>query len=143
MRITPRNRLQIMSLGSHPQGSDVSAESWVHYRQAFRRFAATIRTIQTVTEQPNIDQVAIDEAILRWETARAHYINCRNTLALLLLPAPRRGILRTCLTYSPGSDSERVRAIAELLWQTAGKPPGTAETDWYRAERIVRRASPV
>lgn len=42
----------------------------------------------------------------------------------------------------PAADSiqTRVREVAELRWELAGKPEGTAEEDWYRAEEIVRLA---
>jgi len=33
-----------------------------------------------------------------------------------------------------------VSEIAELRWELAGKPEGTADENWYRAEDIVRRA---
>ena len=47
---------------------------------------------------------------------------------------------------APASDSiqpqaNRVREIAELRWELAGKPEGTDDENWYRAEEIVRRAT--
>jgi hypothetical protein len=33
-----------------------------------------------------------------------------------------------------------VPAIAELIWESAGRPDGTAEEDWRRAEAIVKCA---
>jgi len=42
---------------------------------------------------------------------------------------------------SEEATTERVRDIAELLWETAGRPEGTADEDWRAAEAIVRRAS--
>ena len=121
----------------------MSTAAWNDYRLAFRKFAASVQKIQTLTAEPNVDQAAIDEAILESEKARTHYTICRNTLAQRLLPAPRRSVLAPHLTDSSQLDSERVRKVAELVWETSGKPNGTAETDWYRAERIIRRAAEV
>ena len=36
--------------------------------------------------------------------------------------------------------TKEVRPIAELLWESAGRPDGTADRDWRRAEEIVREA---
>ena len=46
----------------------------------------------------------------------------------------------------PGKDppqavKERVKSIAELLWESAGRPEGTADEDWRLAEEIVKRAA--
>ena len=35
---------------------------------------------------------------------------------------------------------QRVKGLAELFWELAGKPQGSAEDHWYRAERVVRHA---
>jgi hypothetical protein len=37
-----------------------------------------------------------------------------------------------------GRDEARVKSIAELLWELKGKPQGSADDDWYRAERVAR-----
>ena len=34
-----------------------------------------------------------------------------------------------------------MREVAELRWELAGKPEGTDDENWYRAEEIVRRAA--
>jgi hypothetical protein len=41
------------------------------------------------------------------------------------------------------SDSiyNRIREVAELRWELAGKPEGTDDENWYRAEDIVRRST--
>jgi hypothetical protein len=38
-------------------------------------------------------------------------------------------------------EQRRVRETAQLLWELAGKPVGTADSDWHRAEHLVRAAS--
>jgi len=41
----------------------------------------------------------------------------------------------------PQAITERVKSIAELLWESAGRPEGTADDDWRLAEDIVKRAA--
>ena len=62
-------------------------------------------------------------------------------------PGARDALVRSLLPASaPAAPDQRhdhvqdVQAIAELLWESAGRPTGTAEEDWRRAEAIVRRA---
>lgn len=80
----------------------------------------------------NPDWQAIDRALLELEKARVNYNHQRDVLAQQLLSFPVR--------RAPDSTS-RVREIAELRWELAGKPEGTDEENWYRAEEIVRRAT--
>ena len=80
----------------------------------------------------NPEWQAIDRALLELEKARVNYNHQRDVLAQLLLSFPVR--------RAPDSTS-RVREIAELRWELAGKPEGTDEENWYRAEEIVRRAT--
>lgn len=60
-----------------------------------------------------------------------------------------RDALLQSLTRNPGPEPRRgtakehhadVQALAELLWESAGRPTGTAEEDWRRAEEIVQCA---
>ncbi len=82
----------------------------------------------------NPDSAAIEEALLELEKARVEYNFRRDILAESLmadrtLPEPR------------ADHDSRVRPIAELLWESAGRPTGTADLDWRRAEEIVREAA--
>ena len=80
----------------------------------------------------NPDWQAIDAALLELEKARVNYSHRRDVLAQQLLNSA---------LPSPASVSDRVRQVAELRWELAGKPEGTDEENWYRAEEIVRRAT--
>lgn len=115
-----------------------SAEAWEKYRQAFRDFAKSIQTLQRLMEHPNPEQGAIGYAVLESERTRAIYVRYRNALAQQLLRAAHHDAVANDLYKSPENTSVRVHEIAELLWKAAGKPDGTAEKDWYRAEEIVR-----
>ncbi len=89
------------------------------------------------TENP--DWKAIDAALLEMEKARVEYNRCRDVVAQQLLSEQRPALHATGNSTEPPAD--RVRAIAELRWELAGRPDGTAEENWYRAEEIVRQAT--
>jgi len=115
------------------------AEAWRAYKAAFHDFSESVRRLQTMTTGPHPDRAAIEAALLEVERARVIYETSRDVLAQELLPASRRADLAH--EDSEEATTERVRDIAELLWETAGRPEGTADEDWRAAEAIVRRAS--
>ena len=117
------------------------ADSWRNYRAAFDEFSERVKDVQNLTAHPNPDQGAIDIALLELEKARVTYNASRDALAQQLLPAPVREILPTVMPDSAAAYADRIRGFAQLLWEGAGKPDGTAEEDWRRAEEIVRRAT--
>ena len=106
------------------------ADVWRGYRRAFADFSQKARQIQSLTTCANSDQGAIDAALLELEKARQEYSRRRDALARDLLQSGAAD-LRTV-------SAERVRALANLLWEAAGRPEGTAEDDWHRAEELVR-----
>ena len=102
------------------------------YRNAFAEFSQKVRQAQALMAAPGADPQAIDAALLELEQARAIYNRQRDILAQQL---------SNSALPEPASVSDRVKEVAELRWELAGKPEGTAEDDWYRAEDIVRRAA--
>jgi hypothetical protein len=105
------------------------------YRIAFEEFSQQARKFQSLTAQPNLDRAVVDAALLDLEKAHLAYTNCRNVLADQLAHTDvNAGSL------SEQVSADRIRTIAKLLWEVAGKPEGSAREDWYRAEEIVRRA---
>lgn len=111
---------------------------WQEYRRAFHEFSERVRHLQSLTTDPHPDRAAIEAALVEVEKARVVYDERRDALAQHLLRSPRPHIVRT--EDSSEAYAERVRDIAELLWESAGRPAGTADDDWHRAEEIVRRA---
>lgn len=107
------------------------------YRRAFEDFSQRVRQVQSLTAHPSPDRTAIDEALLELERARVAYNVCRDALAQQLLPSSIPAVAE----YSPDAYADHVKAIAELLWEGCGRPAGTADDDWRRAEEIVRRAA--
>jgi len=105
------------------------------YILAFQEYSERAHRLQSLTEQPHHDQAAIDKALLDLEKARLTHNACRDALANALLRCSAFGVPST----RPKTD--RVRAIAGLRWEASGRPEGTAEEDWYRAEDIVTSAA--
>jgi len=107
------------------------------YRNAFSEFARKSQQARALMSASNPDWQAIDAALLDLEKARVNYNQERDLLAQQLSttseqpPAP----------ISISNSTTRVREIAQLRWELAGKPEGTDDDNWYRAEEILRRAT--
>ena len=104
------------------------------YRNAFAEFAQKNRQARALMSAMNPDWPAIDAALLELEKARVIYNQQRDILAQQLLSSSE-------LPDSIEPHSNRVSEIARLRWELAGKPEGTDDENWYRAEDIVRRAT--
>jgi hypothetical protein len=111
------------------------AQALAAYRESFKNFSEKARFIQDMTATRNLDRSLVDAAMLELEKAHSVYVERRNTLAYFLLPSTARDRVG-----APDSKfyKSQVRRVAELLWEVSGRPPGTANDDWYRAEEIVR-----
>jgi len=109
------------------------------YRSAFEDFSRTAQRVQSLTEHPSGDRNAFETALLELEKARLAYNQARDAFVGSLLPgsSPAPGDQRLHIAADYAND---VQTIAELLWEGAGRPTGTAEEDWHRAETIVQRA---
>jgi len=110
----------------------------VTYRAAFEDFSRKAKRVQSLAERQDDDRKAFETALVEMEKAHMAYKEARDALVRWLLPAS---------VQAPPEESEALRthrgdiaAIAELLWEGAGRPSGTAEEDWHRAEAIVERA---
>ena len=106
------------------------------YRYAFEDFSRKAERVQFLTEHPTGDRKTFEAALVELEKAHLAYNQARDAFVQSLLPAsvpaPRD---------HRQDHSRDVRTIAELLWESAGRPTGTAEDDWRRAEAIVKRAA--
>jgi hypothetical protein len=104
------------------------------YRNAFAEFAQKTRQARALMSAANPDWQAIDAALLDLEKARVNYNHRRDILAQQLLSSSQ-------LPEAAQPQPNRVREIAQLRWELAGKPEGTDDENWFRAEDIVRRAT--
>jgi Protein of unknown function (DUF2934) len=111
------------------------------YECAFQEFSDRVRGLQCLTLHPSPDAATIYVALLELEKAHWVYDRCRDALAVELLPASLRGKFHRIEPNSAEAYEDRVRTVARLLWETLGRPEGTADDDWHRAERIVHRAT--
>jgi len=111
------------------------------YRSAFEYFSRQAQHVQLLTEQPSGDRKAFETALLELEKAHLAYNGARDALVNSLLPSPRKTQQDAAVPEHRVQDHRQdVPAIAELLWESAGRPTGTAEEDWRRAEAIVDSA---
>jgi hypothetical protein len=115
---------------------EVSAE--VEYRSAFEDFSRNAQRVQFLTEHPTGDREAFETALLKLEKAHLAYNDARDAFVRTLMPASAGA--QPDPAGASQDHSEDVQAIAELLWEGAGRPTGTAEEDWRRAEAIVKSA---
>ena|SRR5579863_4661808 len=113
--------------------------SWTEYRAAFDRFSIQVHHLQALSAEEKTDPCDVEAALIAVELARQNYNCSRDALARELLQRSTRRIPRSGREL-PGSNRTRVKAMAELVWDLTGRPDGTAEENWYRAENIVRRA---
>ena len=108
------------------------------YRDAFEDFsrkAERRRRHLFRADQVRPIEKAFEAALLELERAHLAYNQARDAFLQSLLPE---------FAQIPAFDNQEhasdVPTLAELLWENAGRPDGTAERDWRRAEAIVKRA---
>ena len=106
------------------------------YRDAFAVFAQRVREARALMAASNPNWQAIDTALLELEKARVNYNQHRDVLAQQLLSS-----IEQAASDSIQPQANRVREIAQLRWELGGKPEGTDDENWFRAEDIVRRAT--
>lgn len=118
----------------------MAASAKDEYRYAFEEFSRKADRVQFLTEHPTGDRKSFEIALLELEKAHLAYNDARDTLVQSLLPV----LVPTAADHGAGlADRDHrgdIQAIAELLWESAGRPTGTAEEDWRRAEAIVKCA---
>jgi hypothetical protein len=113
-----------------------NGELWDEYRATWKAFARQLDELQRRVETGERDR--IESALLGVERARLAHNESRDRLAAHLAGEMVAADRRVSAGGLP--DEARVRKTARLLWEFSGKPHGTAENDWFRAERLVRSA---
>jgi len=115
------------------------------YRYSFEDFSRKAERVQFLAQHPTGDQKAFETALLELEKAHLAYNDARDALVRSLRPTlvpqtPNHRLKGWGDDHRGQDHSADIQAIAELLWESAGRPTGTAEDDWRRAEAIVQRA---
>lgn len=127
-----------MKAASTPIHSVLAAD----YRATFQQYSNKLEALQHLMDAGNQDPARIEAALLEVETARVSHSCARDRLARELI---RSATKLTPLIPQPcsGVSQQHIRDTARLLWELAGKPEGTADVDWRRAEKLVQTASAV
>jgi hypothetical protein len=116
----------------------------IAYRRAFQLFSQKAQQVQALTGASGQDPKVVETALIELQRAHTDYEQCRDAWVKYLLGGPERQALPAAEAL-PRKDAlphnDDVRAIAELLWESAGRPEGTAAEDWRRAEEIIEKAA--
>ena len=127
--LTQPNRLMIMTVS----GMQIDDNLRTAYRATFQEYSSRLDVLQRLMSSAAPDQGRIQAAMVDVENARAAHNSARDRLA--------RELVRPSSPSSAGVDEHQVRETARLLWEIAGRPDGTAECDWQRAEKLVHAAT--
>jgi len=109
-------------------------DAQAEYRHAFEQFSKKAQRVQLLAAQ-NTGGVAFETALLELESAQLAYNQARDAFLRSLQPDSAHIPAVGKIDFQGD-----VPAIAELIWESEGRPEGTAEEDWLRAEAIVKRA---
>jgi hypothetical protein len=103
------------------------------YRTTFQEYSSKLDALQRLMSSGTPDGVTMETALFEVEKARLAHNNARDQLA--------RELVRPPLPAAAKSGEHHVRETARLLWELAGRPEGSAERDWRRAEQLVHAAA--
>jgi len=99
------------------------------YRTTFDEYACKLEVLQRLIDSGT---TSLDVAIHEADSARRAHNAARDRLAAELIAETSLKNMRT---------DDRIRETAQQLWEFAGRPQGTAECDWRRAEKLVLAAT--
>jgi Protein of unknown function (DUF2934) len=116
------------------------AALWRAYCIGFQEFARRVEELESQKTAGHMDRTSVDRALFELERARVHYRQSRDALASALLPGRSSEFAEVQPLTRPPDDNQRVREIAQLLWEFEARREGFADDDWYRAEEIIRSA---
>jgi Protein of unknown function (DUF2934) len=105
------------------------------YRRAFQLFSQKAQQAQALAGLSGQDPKVVEAALIELQRAHTDYERCRDVWVRHLLGYTERR------TPNAAPHDNDVRTIAELLWESAGRPEGTAAEDWRRAEEIIEKAA--
>ncbi|MEX2299528.1 MAG: DUF2934 domain-containing protein [Bryobacterales bacterium] len=130
------------------------------YDVAFRNWSAQVRVLQSIDSGDPLDRGAIEQARHWVEEAAAVYREKRNVFLNHVIasrsretahrtgvsgPSPEVAGSKTRPDAFAGQDrsvpteeASPVRKLARQIWEEAGRPSGTEQDDWRRAEEIIQ-----
>ncbi len=104
------------------------------YRSTWLEWARRTDALQQMIDCRTPDPARLEHLLLAVEQSRAAHNETRDRLARALGHSP-------ATPNEAASGDLRVRTMARLMWDLAGKPKGTAESDWKRAEIMLETAA--
>jgi hypothetical protein len=107
------------------------------YEDSFRKWSEVVRASQALSKQAFTNERTIHETQVRLEVALNDYRQKRDELVEFVLARSASHIDQNAVEHR-----QQVEQLANLLWQSAGRPQGTADADWFRAEQMIREAAP-
>jgi hypothetical protein len=116
-------------------------EAELAYRKAFEEFSKKAQQVQLLKAHLHPDAAQMERALLEFEKAHVVYNECRDQWVRYLLPSTSGRSLHHADHKAEREHADCVRGIAELLWEGAGRPEGTADENWRKAEQIVKAAT--
>jgi hypothetical protein len=102
------------------------------YRSTFQEYSRKLDALQGLMNSGNPEHGRVEAALLEVEGARIAHNSARDRLA--------RELVGPALPPKAAVAERHIRETARLLWEVAGRPDGTAECDWHRAEQLVHAA---
>lgn len=113
------------------------------YEVAFQQWERQVHLLQEVTSNSSSDSPAVQEARRRVVDAQVAYREARDSLAAFIMARTSKPVSKDGGRHPEGAREGgvdlgcQVERLAHLLWEMAGRPSGTAETDWQRAEQLI------
>jgi hypothetical protein len=127
------------------------------YDAAFDRLRTAVWELRSITQELSPDKIAEEAARQRVDQALSLYRECRNNLADFLALRQAAGKPAVSVGSQPpgvgtpgidrraaGSDDgalghrDEVQVLSYRLWEEAGRPIGSPDEHWYRAEEMLR-----
>jgi len=107
------------------------------YRATFREYSNRLESLQRLMESEHVDTARVEATLLEVEKARLAHSCARDRLARSLIQSAADLMPQP----APGVSHGHIRDTARLLWELAGKPEGSADRDWHKAEKLVQKAA--
>jgi DUF2934 family protein len=129
--------MQVAPAPKESNAADSKNSLKIAYRTSFRDYSRKLDALQRLIGAAAIDTGQVEAALLEVEKARLVHSRARDRLAReLVLPGSPARQLHECPV-----NEQRIRETAQLLWELNGRPSGSAERDWRRAEQLLQTAA--
>jgi hypothetical protein len=129
--------MQVATVAENLKAPDNNDALEIAYRTSFQEYSRKLDVLQRLIGAGSIDTSQIEAALLDVEKARMAHSCARDQLAREL----ERSSFPPSHSHERRVNEHQIRETAQLLWELGGRPAGTAERDWRRAEQLVHSAA--